>query len=76
VVFRLDIWISVSKSFKDNVLTVENSGGRLLAFTIKVNYADATSSLEDMNPVVWKNKSTYSKKIESTKEITSVKIKY
>ena len=53
------------------MLTVENSGGRLLAFTIKVNYADATSSLEDVNPVVWKDKFTYSKKIE---DMTSVEI--
>jgi hypothetical protein len=63
------------KSFKDNILTVENLGGRPLAFSIKVNYADETSSLEEVNPVVWKNGSLYNKKIESKKEITSIQIK-
>ena len=63
------------KSFKNNVLTVENLGGRPLAFTIKVNYADETSSLEEVNPVVWKDESVYNKKIESKKEIISIQLK-
>ena len=63
------------KSFKDNMLTVENFGGRPMPFTIKVNYADETSLLEEVNPVVWKDASTYNKRIESKKEITSVEIK-
>ena len=63
------------KSFKDNMLTVENLGGRPMPFTIKVNYADETSLLEEVNPVVWKDESTYNKKIESKKEIISIEIK-
>lgn len=63
------------KSFKDNLLTVENLGGRPMPFTIKINYSDETFLLEEVNPVVWKDRSTYNKKIESKKEITSVEIK-
>jgi hypothetical protein len=63
------------KSFKDNVLTVENLGGRPLAFSIKVNYADETSSIEEVNPAVWKDESVYNKKIESKKEIISIQVK-
>ncbi len=63
------------KGFKDNVITVENLGGRPLQFTIKVNYTDEPSLLEEVNPVVWKDKSTYSKKIKTKKEITSIEIK-
>jgi hypothetical protein len=63
------------KRFKDNILTVENLGGRPMPFAIKVNYADETSLLEEVNPVVWKDKSTYNKKIESKKEIVSIEIK-
>jgi aminopeptidase N len=63
------------KGLKENVLIVENLGGRPMPFTIKVNYTDETSSLEEVNPVVWKDKSTYSKKIETKKEITSIEIK-
>lgn len=63
------------KSFKDNMLTVENLGGRPMPFTIQVNYADGTSSLEEVNPAVWKDESIYSKRIDTKKEITSIEIK-
>ena len=63
------------KSFKNNMLTVENLGGRPMPFTIQVNYADGTSSLEEVNPAVWKDESIYSKRIDTKKEITSIEIK-
>jgi hypothetical protein len=63
------------KGFKDNVLTVENLGGRPLPFTIKVSYTDETSSLEEVNPVVWRDESIYNKKIATRKKITSIEIK-
>ena len=63
------------KSFKDNILTVENFGGRPMPFTIQVNYANQTSSLEEISPAVWKDKPTYSKKIESKTEIISIQVK-
>jgi hypothetical protein len=63
------------KSFKDNMLTVENLGGRPMPFAIKVNYTDETFLLEEVSPVVWQDTPTYKKKIESKKEITSVEVK-
>jgi hypothetical protein len=63
------------KSFKDNLLTVENFGGRPTPFTIGVIYSDGTTLLEEVNPLVWKDRSTYNKKIESKKEIASIEVK-
>lgn len=63
------------KSFKNNILTVENFGGRPMPFIIQVNYADQTSLLEEVNPVVWKDQSIYSKRIDSKKGISSIEVK-
>ena len=63
------------KSFKDNVLTVENTGGRPMPFTIKVNFADDTFLQQDVSPAVWKNTATYIKRIDAKKKIISVEIK-
>ena len=63
------------KSFKDNILTVENTGGRPMPFTIKVNFADDTFLQQDVSPAVWKNTPTYVKRIDAKKKITSVEIK-
>ena len=63
------------KSFKDNILTVENAGGKPMPFTIKVNFADDTFFQQDVSPEVWKDTPTYSKRIDAKKKIISVEIK-
>ena len=63
------------KGFKNNILTIENAGGRPMPFTIKVNFSDDTFLKEDVSPAVWKDTPTYIKKIDAKKKITSVEIK-
>ena len=63
------------KSFKDNLLTVENAGGRPMPFTIKVNFADDTFLQQDVSPAVWKDTPTYIKRIDVMKKIISIEIK-
>ena len=68
----MDIGIKI---FKDNILTVENFGGRPMPFTIKVNFADDTFLQHDVSPAVWKDTPTYTKRIDAKKKIISVEIK-
>jgi hypothetical protein len=63
------------KSFKDNMLTVGNLGGRPMPFIIKVNNDDETFLLEEVSPVVWQDTPTYIKRFDAKKKITSVEIK-
>ena len=60
------------KSFKDNILTVENAGGRPMPFTLKVNFTDDTFLQQDVSPAVWKDTPTYIKRIDAKKKITSI----
>ncbi len=62
------------KEFKDNVISIENLGGRAMAFTIIVTYADNTVTKETISPKVWETSNMYTHIIKSSKAITSIKL--
>ncbi|MBX2963667.1 MAG: M1 family metallopeptidase [Cyclobacteriaceae bacterium] len=53
---------------KNNIVTVENLGGRPLAFSITVTFTDGTTAVQEISPVVWKTSSTYNHKVNSGKK--------
>jgi hypothetical protein len=53
---------------KDNVVTLQNFGGRPLAFSMDITFADDSKTSEEINPVVWKNASTYAHKVNAGKK--------
>jgi aminopeptidase N len=63
------------KNFKGNRLTLENPGGRPMAFEIQYTYADGTTSSEMVSPIVWKDASSFTKKVTSAKPVVSIELK-
>lgn len=60
---------------KNNIVTVENRGGRPLAFSITVTFDDGTTSNQDVNPIVWKSSKIYNHKVNAgKKKIKSVQL--
>jgi len=60
---------------KNNIVTIENKGGRPLAFSVTVLFEDGTSSTQDINPVVWKTSKIYNHKVNAgKKKVKSVQL--
>jgi hypothetical protein len=53
---------------KDNVVTLQNLGGRPIAFSMEVAFEDGSKISEEVNPSVWKNASTYAHKVNAGKK--------
>jgi hypothetical protein len=62
------------KSFSNNTLTVENTGGRPMPFTIKVSYADGTGEEANISPAVWKSSPLYKHTLKTAKKVSSIQI--
>jgi aminopeptidase N len=62
------------KEFKNNVLTIENAGGKPIAFNIRTTYSDGTSMTEEINPSVWKASSALTKKLDGKKTVTLIEL--
>lgn len=62
------------KDFSNDVLTIENRGGRPIAIELIVRYSDGSSERELVNPSVWENSSVYTQKMDRKKEIASIRI--
>jgi len=63
------------KDFKNNMLTIENLGGRPVAFSIVYHFSDGTQASEDVSPAVWESSSIYTQKINPAKTIDSIQLK-
>ncbi|HEX5154534.1 MAG TPA: hypothetical protein VFW07_23975 [Parafilimonas sp.] len=63
------------KDFKNNTVTVENTGGRPVAFSIIYTFSDGTTTTEGVSPAVWEHASVYSKKINTNKKVTAIHLK-
>jgi hypothetical protein len=63
------------RSFTNNELTIENPGGRPMAFSVVYEYEDGTTSSEAINPEVWKGTTTFTKKVTGTKNVKSIRLK-
>ncbi len=60
---------------KNNVVVLENKGGRPVAFAITVNFTDGTTLNQDVSPAVWKTSAIYKHKVSAGKrKIKSVQL--
>lgn len=60
---------------KNNIITIENKGGRPLAFSVTVAFDDGTTTTQDVSPVVWKASKLYNHKVNAgKKKIKSVQL--
>jgi hypothetical protein len=63
------------REVKNNMVVIENIGGRPLAFTITATFDDGTSSSQEISPVVWKDSKLYNHKVNAgKKKIKSVNL--
>lgn len=60
--------------YSNNTITLENAGGRPMAANLVITYADDTNKTEVLNPSVWKDKTTYTHKVEGGKQVKSVRL--
>lgn len=60
------------KDFSNNVLTIENRGGKPIAIDVIVRYQDGSSKTEAVDPSVWKDSTTYSRKVDAKKKVASI----
>ncbi len=58
--------------FKNGQLTLENLGGKAIAFTIIVGYNDDTVSQETISPAVWKSSNIYTHTLKNPEAIQSI----
>ena len=63
------------RDVKGRAVTLENLGGRPLAFSMEVTFSDNTTQSLKVNPGVWKDSSTHSLNVEGTKTIKEVFLK-
>ncbi len=62
------------KAFDNGQLTVENSGGRPLAFKLTYTFEDESTSSETISPEVWKDSKTFDKTVSFDKEVRSIRL--
>jgi hypothetical protein len=70
----IDGWDEAIKDFRNDVLTIENRGGRPIALDLIIHYADGSSEKERVNPSVWKDSAMYTRKMDRMKEIDSIRL--
>ena len=63
------------KNFEENILEIENKGGRPLAFTVNYTFEDGTDSTEMISPEIWKSSTIFKRQVKSNKEIVSIELK-
>ncbi len=61
--------------YSGQTVTVENTGGRPLAASLVITFADDTKKIEPISPAVWKDASVYQYKVESKSEVKSIRLK-
>ncbi|MBX2945269.1 MAG: M1 family metallopeptidase [Cyclobacteriaceae bacterium] len=60
---------------KNNVILIENKGGRPLAFSVTITFHDGTTTTQDVSPMVWKASKLYNHKVNAgKKKIKSVQL--
>ncbi len=63
------------KDVKKDLVTIENAGGRPIAFSIEVSFDDGSTLEEEINPGVWRTSKQYQHKVKSgKKKIESVRL--
>ena len=63
------------EGYENNSITIENLGGRPLAFEIVYTYADSSESSQIVSPEVWNGSSIYILEVPGEKQITQIKLR-
>jgi len=61
-------------AYANNQLTIENVGGRPLAFKLTYTYNDNTTASEIVSPTVWQETNKHTMKVEANKEIVTIQL--